>query len=93
MDYDRVFRDARILTDIRPVFGMDPTAGPLAGIVIHTLRIDYHEAGDHPSFHVALDTGDLRRPWELVERAIKKEASLKTEIEKTSMKYLEVEVE
>jgi hypothetical protein len=93
-DHGCVFCNARILTDIRAVFGEDPTRSPVAGTVIHSLRIEYHDVDDHHRrFYVALDGDDLRILRGLIDRAIKKESALKQEIVKTSMKYLEVEVD
>ncbi len=41
-EYERVFHDARILTDLRPVFGSDTSDGPKAALLISTLKIDFH---------------------------------------------------
>ncbi len=92
-EYGHVYCSARILTDIRPVFGEDPAQAPLAGAIVHTLRVTYHETSGHKDFHVALDAADLRELRTLVDRAIKKETSLKGEIAKTGMQYLEVETD
>jgi hypothetical protein len=91
--YGSVFCSARILTDIRPVFGPDPGAPPLAAAIVHALRITYHEGDSHKDFYVALDARDLKDLQVLVERATMKEAALKIEVEKTRMKYLEVQVD
>ena len=87
MEYGRVLCDARVLTDIRPIFASDPTHPRIASI-IHSLRITYHEGKDHKEFHVALRTSDLRDLLQAIERAFKKEISLRGEIEKTRMRYL-----
>ncbi len=92
-EYGHVYCSARILTDIRPVFGEDPTQAPLAGAIVHTLRVTYHETSGHKDFHVALDASDLRELRTLVDRATKKEASLKGEIAKTEMQYLGLEID
>lgn len=88
-EYGRLFCSARVLSDIRPVFGSDPTAAPLAAAITHTLRITYHEREDHKEFHCALDAADLRQLRDLVERAISKEAAIRVEIDKTAMRFFE----
>lgn len=91
-EYAAIYCRARIVTDVRPIFGPDPTTAPLAAVIVHTLRITYHDGDSHKDFYVALDAGDLRQMRELAERASKKEASLKAEIVRTRMRYLEPEV-
>lgn len=90
-EFGRVFCDGRILTDIRPVFGADASMAPRAAAIVHTLRITYHEGDAHNEFFVALDTDDLRQLRSLIDRAIKKEASLVAEVKKTTMRILNAE--
>ena len=91
-EYGAIYCRARILTDLRPIFGPDPALAPLAAVIVHTLRITYHDGDSHKDFYVALDAGDLRQIRELAERADRKEASLRAEIARTQMRYLEPEV-
>ena len=59
---ERTFCSARILTDLRPVFGARVEDGPQAMVVLHTLKLVYHEGSKrHEEFFVALDGDDLRR--------------------------------
>jgi len=92
-EYGSVFHSARIITDIRPVFGPDVEGSPLAAAVVHTLRITYRERDSDKDFYVALDARDLHDLRSLVDRATEKEVSLRSQLEKTDMDYLEVEVE
>lgn len=87
-EYGNVFCIARILTDIRPVFGPDPARTPLAAAIVHTLRITHHAGESHEEFYVALDSEDLRKLRDQIDRAVKKEASLKAVIQETPMTYL-----
>lgn len=82
--HERVFCDARILTDLRPVYQTNVEDGPAAGIIVHTLKVTYHERltghEGNPStedFYVALDKEDISRLSELMTRALRKEESLK----------------
>lgn len=89
-----VYCNARILTDIRPVFTDDPAEGPNAAFVVHTLRISTHEEGDFSTvkdFFLSLDADDLKELRRLIDRAVTKEAALKSLIEDTKVAYLELE--
>lgn len=90
-EFGQTFCTARILTDIRPVFGTDPAAAPLACAVVHTLRLGYHENSKHKNLFVALSNSDLHVLRNLIDRALKKEGSLRNEIQSTSMRLLEPE--
>ena len=76
-DHARIFRDARILTDVRPVFSADPNEAPGAAVIIHTLKIEHRADHDNKDFFVALDSVDLNRLDTIVRRAKLKERSLK----------------
>ena len=68
----RLLLDARILTDIRPVFGEDIGENPTAFILTHTLKLHYHEGGEHREFFVALDEQDIASLKRMSERAQRK---------------------
>ena len=74
----RVFQDARIMTDLRPVFGPE-TSSIIAGLVLHTICISYTEgtAGTIRQFFAAMDHEDITDLIEVLKRAIRKEAVLK----------------
>lgn len=76
-DHARVFCHARILTDLRPIFESDVEQAPAALVTIHTLKIVYHEEGVHREFFVAMDGRDAGQLSALLDRAFKKENSLK----------------
>ena len=89
-----VYCNARILTDIRPVFKVDAADGPTAAFVAHTLRIATHDEGDFSTireFFVSLDADDLTELRRLIDRAIIKQAALKSLIDDTNVVYLELE--
>lgn len=90
-EYGNVFCTARIMTDIRPVYGPDPSRAPLAAAIVHMLRISHHAGDSHEDFYVALDAEDLRKLRDQIDRAMKKEASLKAVIETTPVKFLALE--
>lgn len=87
-DSERMYCHSRILTDIRPVF-VPETEKPGASIVIHNLKIAYHEGDDLREFFIALDGEDLYELRRVVDRAIRKEENLRQETAKTSLSLLE----
>jgi len=92
--HPHVYCTARILTDIRPVFRQDPEAAPVAAFVTHALRISSHDEGDFSGvkdFFVSLDADDLRELRKLIDRALMKEASLKSLIQTSDVQYLDLE--
>lgn len=83
-DYQRSYCDSRILTDIRPIFG-SPTEKPVGAFVEHTLKIEYHENGEHKEFYVVLDNGDLGKIRKVLDRAESKAAALKSIIRESGI--------
>lgn len=80
---ERIFCHARILTDLRPIFGLNIEDGPKAMIVMHTLKLAYHEQGsrkDHEEFYVALDADDLDALSRLIIRAKDKANTLSSAV-------------
>src|SRR5205823_3862844 len=54
-----VLEDARILTDIRPIFDDEIEARPVAALITHELRLSYMQAEEHKEFLVALSSTQL----------------------------------
>jgi hypothetical protein len=89
-EHDRVFHDARIFTDMRPVFGPDVSQGPKAALVMSTLKLDFHpDRAPIDSQFFALDHGDLLRLRDVIQRALAKHESLQKLIETTDLPYWE----
>jgi len=77
IDYPKTFHDAKIFTDIRPIFAK-PEERPMGASITHILKIEYHEDSEHKSFHVALDAEDLQKMKKVFQRAETKALSLKS---------------
>jgi hypothetical protein len=90
-EHKHTFCSARILSDIRPVFTDTPDSAS-AAVIIHTLQIGFHESGtgEHKEFYVALDTNDIQKLKEVIERAEKKTVALSSIIKGSKLPYLEV---
>lgn len=78
---ERMFCQARIITDLRPVFGPTIEDGPKAMVVVHLLKLAYHQGSEkHQQFYVSLDADDLQTMKKLIDRAQAKAKSLKSTI-------------
>jgi hypothetical protein len=87
-DHARVFSRARILTDIRPVFGSQATEPPSAAVLVEMLHIDYwSKGGGTGSFYVALDHADLLELKEVVDRGLEKTETLKRFLTSAGLEY------
>jgi len=77
-EHDKVFHDARILTDVRPVFERDPSTGVKMGAVVATMKLEYHPSGKRAieSVFISLDHGDLEHLRHVLDRALTKMDSL-----------------
>ena len=89
-EYGNVFLQSRIVTDIRPVFGINPEDVPEAGIIIHNLHIHYQDdsEGAHKDFYIALDSNDIKNLKAALVRAEAKERSLQILYDKTGLTNL-----
>jgi hypothetical protein len=93
IEHPNVFREARICTDIRPVFGPIPADPPSAVTLFHTLKIHYHEGNSHKEFFVALDSNDIRALQDVIHRATLKESSLKKWVKKLETHFMDIETQ
>jgi hypothetical protein len=75
-DHHSLFYDAKILTDLRPVFDQ-PEQLPPGAIITHTLKIVCHEGLEHKELYFSLDSEDIVTLKKIVERAEVKLSSLK----------------
>ncbi len=77
-EHERVFRQARIFTDIRPVFEQDePEHSPTGTVITHTLKLGYYADNEYRDFYVVLDTGDVDDLIDQLRRANEKADSIK----------------
>lgn len=86
--HDHTFVHARTLTDARPVFGSDVENPPKAAMIIHTLEIAYRTGRKSENFYVALDSQDVESLIATLQRALAKEAGLKTVLKKSGVTCL-----
>jgi hypothetical protein len=91
LEHSQTFSSARIISDIRPVFGSDVDKQPVAAVIVHMLNLQFYQDGKSREFIVALDTKDIQDLLDVCERAKKKTDRLRAVIASTDMTYIEVE--
>ncbi len=89
-DGERLYCDAKVVSDIRPVFGSRPTSLPVGAVVTHSLKLGYHESGEHKEFNVILDRIDLDLLVDVIGRAKAKDTTLRALLKETRLPDLGV---
>lgn len=87
-EYEHVVHNARVLTDIRPIFGTNPDAPPKAALIVHTLKINYHDAEGLKEFYVAMDSDEMDQLMYVLDRADAKSKSLKAVLEAAKLPHV-----
>ena len=89
-DHERVYLNARLISDLRPVFRGSPEEAPVGLLLHHMLRITYldRNVGERGSLYVAMDDDDLSNLKRLLERAEVKGATLRKLLDERGMKAL-----
>jgi len=72
-----IYRNSRVMTDIRLLFNDEPDSNPRSGLIVHQVKIEFVENEEPKSFFVSLDREDLINLSENLQRALKKEESIK----------------
>ncbi len=79
----------RIFTDIRPIFGADSKSDPRGAVLVHTLKIRYHEGREVKELFIGLDTEHVNELISVLERANSKAETLKQFLEDKDLPYIE----
>jgi hypothetical protein len=90
-EHEHTLREARIVTDIRPVFGENPEDPPAGAVIVHMLKLGYYEGSIYRELFVALDDSDIRVLQDLLARAESKAEALKSVLEAAKVPYVDVE--
>jgi len=87
--HDKVFLSARVLTDLRPIFGDEVYFAPEGAVLTHTLRLQFIDSeGRTDSFFVALDEEDIESLKTVLARATTKTSTLKQMLTDMGLSYL-----
>lgn len=76
---DIVYRDSRIITDMRLLFDDDnlSESNNRKALIIHRLRIEAYKNETFKNFYISLDSKDLSKLKESIDRALDKEQEIK----------------
>jgi hypothetical protein len=88
----RAYCSARILTDLRPVFGDEIDAGPCGFSIVHNLNLRFHEVGDqgrHRTLQLLLSGEDIDELVGVLERAKLKAKTLRSTLDSAGIRYLD----
>lgn len=88
---ERTYCSGRIVTDLRPVFATDPSRAPEAALIVHNLKITFHEGDRLNDFFVTLDNSDLKSLAEVLTRATQKTSSLRAVMRAADLRDLDSE--
>lgn len=77
-DEEKIFAAVRVITNVRPVFGLKVDDGPAATILTHTLKLEYQTVDGAGEFFVALTLDDIDSLRNALQRAKDKDANLRT---------------
>lgn len=86
------FTEARIITDLRPIFGEVIDQGPRGALILHSLHISYFSDGEQNDFYVSLDDNDIQKLITALARAKSKANSLRTLIKSAGLDYFSEEL-
>ncbi len=83
---ERTFCEARIITDIRPVFG-ENLDDPPTMMIVQTLKVGFHEP-EHKDVFIALDSDDILSLKKTLDRAELKAKKLKSLLDSSGMRSI-----
>ena len=89
-EYENLFTDCRILSDIRIIFNEDFSNKDQNAVVVHQLKIDYVRHGESKQTFFALDANDLRKLKIAIERALEKDKNIKSNVYQNNLEFIEL---
>ena len=88
--HEHVMLKAQVLTDMRPIFREEDAGPPAAAVITHMLKLTYRQDEGEREFFLAMDSEDVRKLREVLERADYKAQSLRSLLQQTEIPSLEV---
>ena len=90
-EHERVYESVRVMTDFRPIFHVDVSDQPDAGLIIHMLKITHRDKYQRKfDAYYALDSNDVAKMKGVLDRALEKENALRKTMEKAGLTVLDV---
>ncbi|WP_166482199.1 hypothetical protein, partial [Scytonema sp. UIC 10036] len=88
-EYERVYSNSRVITDVRPVFNGEPEKGVLGVLITHTLKIEYKDINGTKEIYISLDSEDLKNLSKQLSKAEEKSEALQSMLNKANIIYLD----
>lgn len=88
-EYEHIFSNSRIVTDVRPIFKTEKKEGIAGALVVHNLRIAYQDASGIKEFYVALDSNDVKNLYEQLSQSLIEADIIQTMLNKANVLYLD----
>jgi hypothetical protein len=73
----KVYQNARIITQIRPIFFRDPTSLPVKGVITHELAIEFRNGMETKTITLTMDNRQIDSLAAILQRAVSKESTLR----------------
>ena len=89
IEFANVFWDAKIISDIRPIWNGDVKEPPEGVVVTHTLKLEYRNCGGQSELYVYLDKNDIQTLLTVLKRAQDKVLTLESLTNTNWMKILD----
>lgn len=89
LEYENVFSNARIITDIRPIFKPNIDKGLAGALIVHTLKIEYRDVTGTKELYLTLDALDLFGLSEELFRAEEKAQILQSLLKQVNLPHLD----
>lgn len=88
-DFANIFYDAKIISDIRPVWDGDVKQPPEGVVLTHTLKLEYHHVGGHGEIYICLSANDIEVLASVLQRAQDKTRTLTSSPPSSWLKFLD----
>jgi hypothetical protein len=77
-DFANIFWNAKIFTDIRPVWDSDVKKPPAGTVITNTLKLEYHHTGGHGELYLYVNKDNIDTLLAVLKRAKNKMATLES---------------
>jgi hypothetical protein len=93
MEDERLLVEAKIFTDLRPVFGEKIIGPPAAMVITQSLKLTFYEspAGSPKEIYIAMDSKDIKDMKATLGRAEEKALSLKDSLSAAGIRIIDLE--
>lgn len=90
-EFQNRFCEARVFSDLRPVFVPGPEPKPVGAVITHTLKLTYHEGDETREVFITLDARQVNNLKDSLEEALSNESALRISLGPTQLPLLPLE--